>query len=54
MHLKALQASSLSETNVYFYFWRPSWIWQQDDLKHKFNTKNGFVTMKLVGLKVLL
>ena len=34
MHLEAMQASFLSETNVYLgytcYFWWPSWVWQQD------------------------
>ena len=35
MHLEALQASFLSETNVYLgytrYFWWSSWNWHQDD-----------------------
>ena len=35
MHLEALHASFLSETNVCLeytcYFWRPSLIWHQDD-----------------------
>ena len=34
VHLEALQASFLSETNVYLgyarYFWRSSWNWHQD------------------------
>ena len=67
VHLEALQASFLSETNVYlgytWYFWRPSWIWHEDDphppnkkkqQKHNFNTRNGFVALQVVGLKVLL
>ena len=46
---------------VYLLFWRPSWIWHQDNphlpnkqkQKHNFNTRNGFVALKLVGLEVL-
>ena len=114
-HLEALQASFLSETNVYLgctclYFLWPSWIWHRDESsniiltqhqkrtgrpkiswirgialvsvlhwsksknstnprcylgghlgfglkmtpKHNFNTRNGFVALKLVGLEVLL
>ena len=34
-------------------FWRPSRIWHQDGPKHNFNTRNGFVALKLVGLEVL-
>ena len=38
---------------LYLLFWQPSWIWYQDDPKHDFNTRNGFVALKLVGLEVL-
>ena len=47
-------SKSRNSTNPRCYFWRPSWIWHQDDPKHNFNTRNGFVTLKLVGLEVLL
>ena len=66
VHLEALQASLLWETNmylgVYLLFWRPSWIWHQDapppppspKKPHNFNTRNGFVALKLVELEALL
>ena len=66
VHLEALQASFLSEINVYLGVhllflavildlasrWPP--LPNKQKQKHNFNTTNGFVALKLVGLEVLL
>ena len=64
VHLEALQASFLSETNVYLgytrYFGGHLGIGikmcppNKQKQKHNFNTRNGFVALKLLGLEVLL
>ena len=57
MHLEALQGLFLSETNVYLdptcYFGSHLGFGINMTLKHNFNTRNGFVILKLVGLEVL-
>ena len=66
MRLEALQASLL-ETNVYLLFlvaildlasrWPTTTTTNNNNKqkqKYNFNTRNGFVALKLVGLKVLL
>ena len=50
VHLEALQASFLSETNVYVGYTFPN----KQKQKHDFNTRNGFFALKLMGLEVLL
>ena len=55
MHLEALQAALLLETNVYlFFFGGHLGFGIKMTTKHNSNTRNGFVTLELVGLEVLL
>ena len=57
MHLEACQGSFLSETIVYlgytYYFGGHLGFCIKMTTKHNFNTRNGFVALKLVGLKEL-
>ena len=64
VHLEALQASSSSETDVYLAYtflaaildlasrWPP--LPNKQKQKHNFNTRSGFVALKLVELEVSL
>ena len=57
MHFEALQGLFLSETNVYLgstcYFGRHLGFGIKMTPKHNFNTRNGFIVLQLMGLKVL-
>ena len=53
-HLEAFQASLFETLCISCYFLVAILDLASIDPQNNFNTKNGFVTLKLVGLKILL